>query len=262
MNPTFTADAAGTYVAQLIVNDGTQNSAPATVMVTAGSAANLPPVANAGPDQTVAVGQTVTLDGTGSSDPESSALTYSWTFVSVPSGSTATLTNPTTVNPTFVPDVAGAYVVGLVVNDGTFNSANTANVTITAQTTPSTGLDYDIVNFTATSRVTLGSEKAARLHVTVTNVGTVEEAVPVTLVGIQDGVEVYRRTRQVSAPVGKTVTRRFRSYTPTAVGTIEWTVTIEDLVPAHNTATATTTVVQSHGEQEREGEGESSEMED
>ena len=48
VNPTFVADVLGTYVAQLIVNDGTLDSLPATVTITAD---NIRPVANAGPDQ-------------------------------------------------------------------------------------------------------------------------------------------------------------------------------------------------------------------
>ena len=79
----------------------------------------------------------MTLDGKGSSDPDGDSLTYSWSFVPVPTGSgLTTLTNPTAVHPTFSPDVAGQYVVGLVVNDGKVNSANTANVVITAQPAP------------------------------------------------------------------------------------------------------------------------------
>lgn len=35
VSPTFTADLAGTYVASLVVNDGTVNSAPSTVTITA-----------------------------------------------------------------------------------------------------------------------------------------------------------------------------------------------------------------------------------
>src|SRR5262249_35121397 len=41
------------------------------------------PVANAGPDQTVTVGTTVTLNGSGSTSP-SGTLTYSWAFQAVP----------------------------------------------------------------------------------------------------------------------------------------------------------------------------------
>ena len=38
-----------------------------------------PPTADAGPDQTVDEGDLVTLDGTGSSDPEGETLTFEWT---------------------------------------------------------------------------------------------------------------------------------------------------------------------------------------
>ena len=120
MNPSFVADVSGTYVVQLIVNDGTVDSAPVTVSI---STSNSPPVANPGPAQTPLVGQTVNLDGSGSSDVDGDPLTYSWSLTSLPAGSVTTLTNPTTVNPSFVADVSGTYVVQLIVNDGTVDSA-------------------------------------------------------------------------------------------------------------------------------------------
>ena len=58
--PTFAVDLPGTYVVQLIVNDGLLDSAPATVTV---STLNSRPVAEAGPPQTVNVGDKVQLDG-------------------------------------------------------------------------------------------------------------------------------------------------------------------------------------------------------
>jgi len=58
---------------------------------------------------------TAYLDGSKSTSPVG-ALSYAWAFVSKPAGSTAVLANPNTVNPTFVPDMAGPYVVELVVS--------------------------------------------------------------------------------------------------------------------------------------------------
>lgn len=128
--PTFTADLAGTYVATLIVNDGRADSAAVDVTITA-TVANAAPVANAGPDQNVHNGIRVTLDGSASSDANGDALTYQWTLTSRPAGSLAALSSATSDKPTFTPDVAGAYVVSLIVSDGSLNST-ADSVTITS----------------------------------------------------------------------------------------------------------------------------------
>jgi len=89
VRPSFPADLPGTYVAQLIVNDGTVDSAPASVTLTT---ANSAPTAHAGPDQSVPLGSLVTLDGSASRDPEGAGLTYTWSLIGKPPGSSAGLT--------------------------------------------------------------------------------------------------------------------------------------------------------------------------
>jgi hypothetical protein len=120
--PTFTADTSGTYVARLIVNDGTIDSSISTVVVTAVTG-NAKPVADAGKNQVVANGATVTLDGSASSDANHDTLSYKWVLLSKPSSSTAALSATAVAMPTFTADVAGTYVASLIVNDGTVDSA-------------------------------------------------------------------------------------------------------------------------------------------
>lgn len=120
VNPTFKVNLPGTYVVQLIVNDGTADSAPDRVEITT---QNSPPAADAGPDQTVSVGNTVKLDGSNSADVDGDPLSYKWSLRTVPPGSQAALSNPYTVDPSFYVDQPGAYVAQLVVSDGTVDSA-------------------------------------------------------------------------------------------------------------------------------------------
>jgi hypothetical protein len=129
--PTFSADIAGVYVASLVVNDGALNSPVTTTTITA-AAANSAPVANAGLAQNVTTGSVVTLTGAGSTDANGDTLTYIWSFASMPTGSTAALSSTSAVSPTFTANLAGTYVVNLLVNDGKVNSSNVSAVTVTA----------------------------------------------------------------------------------------------------------------------------------
>lgn len=155
--PTFTADLDGAYTAQLIVNDGNVDSIADTVTITA-TTANSAPVANAGPDQNIATTTLVTLNGSASSDSDGDTISYSWLLTTAPTGSNASLSNQTSVSPTFTADVDGSYVVQLTVNDGIVDSATDA-VTIVATTansapTANAGPDQ---NISTTAIVTLSA---------------------------------------------------------------------------------------------------------
>jgi hypothetical protein len=81
------------------------------------------PIANAGADAEGSVGQTLTLDGSMSTDPEGASLSFTWRIVMAPAGSESTLSALDQPNPTLTPDTEGEYVVGLIVNDGVQDSS-------------------------------------------------------------------------------------------------------------------------------------------
>jgi hypothetical protein len=136
-HPYFVAQWPGEYVAELVVDDGTSSSLD-EVLVTA-EEPNEVPVANAGVTQRVTVGTIVVLDGSASYDPNTppDPLTYQWIMSSTPAGSSAVISNITSVSPTFTADRVGTFEIGLIVNDGTSDS-DPAYVRIISEAPPST----------------------------------------------------------------------------------------------------------------------------
>ena len=109
--PTFTPVVSGRYSFQLDVEDGWGGFASDTVDVTVG---NLPPVADAGPDRLASKGAPVTLDGSGSYDPDGDDLSYSWTQ---DGGFPVALLNASSTVATFAPLRAGTYAFRVRVDD-------------------------------------------------------------------------------------------------------------------------------------------------
>lgn len=96
---------------------------------------NPPPVANAGPDNTVEMGQTVTLDGSASTTPFGTITSYLWTQVAG-TATPATLSDNTAVKPTFtaptVPLIGAVLRFQLTVTDSR-SLTHSDNVDITVK---------------------------------------------------------------------------------------------------------------------------------
>jgi hypothetical protein len=121
-NPTFVAPEVSydkSYVFSLIVNDGKLNSEVDKVVIKV-LQVNKAPFANAGSDQTVKEKTLVTLDGSGSYDPDLDAITYQWM---APDGITLSSTSsskPSFTTPEQSSDVK--YRFSLIVSDGITSS--------------------------------------------------------------------------------------------------------------------------------------------
>ena len=124
-SPTFTApSSAGMLTFELTVSDGYDTDTD-TVTITV---VNRPPVASAGADQTVRFGDTVTLDGSASTDPDGDAISYVWKEMS---GTGTKLSDTTVQSPTFTaPGSAATITFELTVSDGEFTSTDTVTITV------------------------------------------------------------------------------------------------------------------------------------
>ena len=117
INPTFIADQHGDYRLQLVVTNTVNGyaSTPDEVVI---STINSVPVADAGIDQAISsLGTQVMLDGSASFDDDGDSLTYAWSLIEQPEGSTAALDDNDSVTPGFSIDAYGDFVFSLQVTD-------------------------------------------------------------------------------------------------------------------------------------------------
>jgi hypothetical protein len=135
VQPTFTAPDVGvggeSLTFQLTVTDSFGLTAVDTCIVNV-TAGNTPPLADAGVDQTVDEGSNVTLNGSGSIDPDGVISSYQWTQTGGPAVS---LSNAFAVQPTFTAPVVGSGEDSLTFNltvtdDGGLQSSDTCIVNI------------------------------------------------------------------------------------------------------------------------------------
>ena len=133
--PGMTALTTLTFEVQ-VSDDHTSSTDAVTVTINPVVPANEPPVARAGPDQTVDAMAEVTLDAAGSEDPDGDALEYEWTQTG---GPRVTLSAAKAARPTFTaPDVteATALTFQLEVTDRTESSTDTVTINVNTRRDP------------------------------------------------------------------------------------------------------------------------------
>lgn len=91
------------------------------------STENIPPIANAGVDQLVNIGETVSLNGLGSLDPEGSTLLFDWSFVE---DTSMDIENSNTGTPSFVATEAGDWEVQMIVFDSQTSSIDSVLISV------------------------------------------------------------------------------------------------------------------------------------
>jgi hypothetical protein len=125
---------------------------------------NSPPVADAGPDQIGVPAGSITLNGTGSYDPDGDALTYRWTQIS---GVAVSISGSNAATATFTAATGQSYSFRLTVTDPS-GLQSTARTTVTT----TSALAVRILQFTATPNTIRPGERV-RLAWLVENADTV-----------------------------------------------------------------------------------------
>ena len=137
VNPTYTFTKPATYTVTLNVTDAAGYWAIDTVVITVLDVT--PPVADAGPEQKVMVGETVVFNGSGSTD-NVGVVSFEWDFGDETAGTGSIINHIYTEQ--------GEYTVTLTVKDAAGNSA-TDSIIIHVKTPPS-GFTLWIIGATAT----------------------------------------------------------------------------------------------------------------
>jgi len=220
---TVTGLTQGTYKFQLTVKNSGGNSATATVTVTVSPAAVVTPVANAGADVSITLpASSASLNGSASSSPDGSSLTYSWIYLSGPAG--YTITDPYAATTGVTGLVQGTYVFQLTVKNA---SGNTASDQVTVTVNPAASV-IPVANAGAPVTITLPTSSI--------NLDGSASSSP-------DGSSLNYSWVYVSGPAGYTIASPYAaktSVTGLVQGTYKFQLTVKN--SSGNTATATVLV--------------------
>lgn len=143
VDTTATFSAIGVYVLRLTASDGTLTSS-SEVTVTVTPQTNLPPLVEAGGNQTLLLSKPANLDGTVTDDglPTPATLVTGWSKVSGPG--TVTFGNAGAVDTTATFSAIGVYVLRLTASDGALQAQDEVSITVTTAPVVNAGPDQTI----------------------------------------------------------------------------------------------------------------------
>lgn len=134
--PMHTYSTDGVFTVTLTVTDNdTQTDVASTSATIDPASGNVAPIADAGLDQAVSLGNVANLDASGSNDPDAQPqqLSYQWSFASVPASSTLVdidIVNSTSAAASFTPDVTGIFMLRVDVSDGADSDFDEVQITV------------------------------------------------------------------------------------------------------------------------------------
>jgi RHS repeat-associated protein len=214
---------------------------------------NRPPLVDAGPDQRVALGKLVVLDGSASLDPEGAPLSYTWSLIGRPVGSSAVLAAANSARATFSADRPGDYLAQLIVSDGQLASVPDAVSVTVIQTPPTVSLTApdEGTAFTLPVTVTVtATASGAEVNTPISRVDFYQGATliggstasPYTILWAPTTVGSYILTAKATDSAGGVTTSAARSITVQAANALPTVSLVSPIVNENFTAPANVTL--------------------